>query len=487
MDHLTTTGVSTGPGSGAGLFRTPPQDLQFSAADLRSVVGVLLRNAKVLVLLPLIGLGVAYGVLRVTPNTYKSTIDILVVDPKQQPEDGTKQRTLSPYEVNEAAIASEIEVITSQSAAVRVVQELGLDRDQEFLTSPLARILGPLGLSGLLPAPKPTKPSSPDMSAEVEQVAGALRERHVKVERQGSSYVLQISATSVDPDKAQRIATAMANAYITGQLEARYEATRRAIRWLKNRTEETRIKLLETETSIEKLKAESGLSDTGTGSNLSMQQITEMNTQLGQVRADLLDKKTRYEQVQNIVQTHGDIQTIPEVLSSAVIAQLRTQKAELVRKEADLRTRLGERLPEVQSVRSQIAETNAAINAELGPYPREPEERLPGCGATRKVPSRELGRPGGAAGRFGGGRQARRSQAHRGGRAKDLREFSRMFNDVQQGSSISQVGARVLSAATLPVGPSSPKRGMIYAIVVVLGAGDCDRHCLRPRVPPFRV
>jgi len=57
--------------------------------------------------------------------------------------------------------------------------------------------------------------------------------------------------------------------------------------------QDVRKRLLDTETEIEKLKAASGLSDAGTGSNINVQQITELNTQLGQARSDVLEKQTR--------------------------------------------------------------------------------------------------------------------------------------------------------------------------------------------------
>src|SRR5262249_46790200 len=154
---------------------------------------------------------------------------------------------------------------------------------------------------------------------------------------------VEISATAEDPATAQRIANGIAEAYRVTELEDRYEATRRALNWVRNRLEDMRGRLLETETAIEKLKAQSGLSDTGAGGNVNLQQITELNTQLGHARADALEKQARYEQARKIIEGNGDFQDIPEMQASSLLGQLRVQRADLSRREAELRARFGER------------------------------------------------------------------------------------------------------------------------------------------------
>jgi polysaccharide biosynthesis transport protein len=53
--------------------------------------------------------------------------------------------------------------------------------------------------------------------------------------RVGMSYVLDISYTANDPDRAAQIADAVADAYIVDQLDAKFHANRRASNWLQDR------------------------------------------------------------------------------------------------------------------------------------------------------------------------------------------------------------------------------------------------------------
>ena len=51
---------------------------------------------------------------------------------------------------------------------------------------------------------------------------------------------MDINFTSTSPGKAAQIANAIADAYITDQLESKYQATRRASKWLQDRIKELR-------------------------------------------------------------------------------------------------------------------------------------------------------------------------------------------------------------------------------------------------------
>ena len=60
------------------------------------------------------------------------------------------------------------------------------------------------------------------------------------VNRIGLTYVIQIGFRSYNAEHAAEIANAVADAYIIDQLEAKYQATRRASVWLQDRIKELR-------------------------------------------------------------------------------------------------------------------------------------------------------------------------------------------------------------------------------------------------------
>ena len=83
------------------------------------------------------------------------------------------------------------------------------------------------------------------------------------VRRLGLTYVLEISFRSPDREKAARIANAVAQAYVTEQLNVKYEAARRASSWLQERIAELRNQSSNAARAVEDYKEKNNIVDTG--------------------------------------------------------------------------------------------------------------------------------------------------------------------------------------------------------------------------------
>jgi succinoglycan biosynthesis transport protein ExoP len=466
MDDISPHMRRTRPLAQASL-QAPLHDNQLSTADLRSIIGILLRNLKIILAIPMIAVAVAYGILQFVQPQYKSTTEILAIDIKRT-NDPASDRRLSLFDVDQSAVASEIAEIMSQSVATRVVKQLNLDADPEFLQSSFEAFIDNAGLAGIFKTSPTTKHSLKEESPELERATYELRERHLKVERQGLSYVLAITATSTNALKAQRIATAIAQAYVDAQREVQIEGRQRALKLLDQRLVDLRDRVLEAESAIEKLKAANGLIDTGNGTNTGTQAIGESNSQLSAAQADVAEKKARYEQALSIVKKNGDIQSIPEVMSSPVIVQLRAQRSDASRHEADLRSRFGDRFPEVASAQSQVGEVNAAIAAEVrriienmkNSYAVAVQRELT-IKASFEQKTLQRGDPTAIVKLA---ELKRTADADR----KIYEEFLTKVNDLQQISTLDQPGARIIAAASIPNAPSYPRKTLAYLLVIVL-------------------
>jgi exopolysaccharide transport family protein len=451
--------------------RPRPRDDRFSTADLRWFSGALLRNLTLVLALPVIAAGLAYGILHFVKPLYGSTTEILAVDIKRV-NDPVSDRRLSPFDLDQAALASEIALIMSQSVAMRVVKQLKLDTDPEFLHSPFETFFKEVRLStGLALPPTNITPAADGTSQDLERAIYELRERHLKVERQGLSYVLAISATSTDPLKAERIATAVAQAYVDVQIEVRIDGRRRAVKLLEQRLNELRARVLDAELAMEKLKAANGLIDTGNGANIGTQAIGASSSQLIAAQAEVEERKARYEQARSVVDKGGDIQSIPDVMASPVISLLRGQIADAMRHEAELRSRFGARYPEVGVAQSQVSEVRGAINAEVhrvlenmknsysvavqreqairANLEQKTEKRADSDAVVRLA---EL---------------KRRADADR----KIYEEFLAKANDLEEISALDLPGTRIITAATVPTAPRSPRKTLIYAVAVIMALG----------------
>ena len=177
------------------------------------------------------------------------------------------------------------------------------------------------------------------------------------------AYVLFVTTTSQSPIMAQRLALTIAKDYLASQREARQEALERVATWLKGRVDSLQSQALEAEASIEKLKAESETGATEL-SNLREQQIGELNTELTKARAEVDEKRARLEQVRRVIETNGDIQSIPELTASATLTELRRRLVEQNSRATDLQNKLGERHLQVIAIRAELAAITQQMNAE---------------------------------------------------------------------------------------------------------------------------
>ena len=443
-------------------------DADDASFDLRSMVGVLLRRWKLVLAIPVTAVILTSAVLSFIKPQYKSTVEILAADPKQR-TNVAEERRLSSLEVDAAAMASEVAVISSKSIALRAARDLGLDYDPEFQpkTSVFSELLDRLGLASE-PAVSLAGPIGD--SVALDRAATELQ-RHTTVERVQFSYVLAVSVTSFDPEKAQRLAAAIANAYIEDQRQAQQEAVKRATDWLTGRIDEMRARVINTETQIEKLRAESGLIDIGGqgNTNLSQQQTADVNNQLVIARADVAEKKARYEQAQRIVNGKGEIQAIPEVVSSPVIGQLRAQQADVSRKEAELATHFGERYPDLVNVRSQMKDISKAIDGEVARIVANLRNAYEVAQQREQSVEKSLGTLTDDRSKSNAAVKLQELQRIDDADRRLYQTFLSSFNDVSQRATLSEVTARIITPAIMPNFPSSPRRNLILAFAFALG------------------
>ncbi len=337
-------------------------DAQATPIDLLALLATMLRHWKLIFVSTLFSLAAAYGVLKIVPSAYKSTVEILVYDPQRQ-IDAAVQKPISPFvdDVGLEAMNTEIDVLKSKSVALRVAAELGLDQDPEFE--------GRGGLAALIRFPSfrglgqtfndRTQPigTDEDRAERLDRAADALIQ---KMQVWQESYILFVSATSHSPIKAQRLAATIAKDYLAGQREARQEALQRVAGWLKGRVENLQSRVLETESEIEKLKADSNIDD-AESSNLREQQITELNKQIMTARADVDEKSARLQQARHVIDTNGDVEGIQELTSSTTLTALRQKQAELNLRAIDLQNKLGGQHIKVVATRTELAGINKQI------------------------------------------------------------------------------------------------------------------------------
>jgi capsular exopolysaccharide synthesis family protein len=195
----------------------------------------------------------------------------------------------------------------------------------------------------------------------INRVRGALA-----VSRAGLGRVLDISITWVDPNRAAQLASAVADAYVVDQLDARLESAKRASGWLSDRLVELRRQLSDSEEALAKFREEHGLTRSGPTVALNDQQLADLNGKLVAARADVAEKKARVNFLNELAEGKKTIGSLPDSLvsTSSVIGALRTKLMETSQREADLLARYDSRYPAVVNVQAEKRDIQRSIVAE---------------------------------------------------------------------------------------------------------------------------
>jgi len=291
----------------------------------------------------------------VMPHEYTAVTQILIdpTDLRAVANDLTPSNQMSDAALLQ--VESQVRVLTSDNVLRRVIKSEGLDNDLEFARgeSPLRALLeGVIGPSKSAVTPDKT--------------LAALNElkRRVKVKRADRTYVVDVSVTSKDPEKAARIANAVAQAYLTDQTQVRADNARQISQSLTARLNELKNRVREAEERVQAFKASNGIVGAN-GQLVNEQQLSDINNQLGAARARVAEAKARLEQVEVVQRSKGEIGAFPEALQSQTITALRGQYAEIVRREAEQMTTLGARHPAVIEIEAQAERIRQMITDEV--------------------------------------------------------------------------------------------------------------------------
>ena len=398
----------------------------------------------------------------------------ILLDPRKQNLLGPEAIT-SELILDSSSIDGQIALIKSRSLLTRVVDDEKLALELGFGAEPSPSLLSQLRSRMPWEDSSDSDLSTQNALTDEQQKSarGTLRavrvlQRQISVTRVGRSNVLEIRYTSSDRQKAAQIANALANAYITDQLESRYQAARRVSEWLADRIARLGNELRASEAEVARFRSENKLVGAVTGT-LGEQQLSELNAKLVTARAESAEKKAKYDQAQRIIAEGGNLQSVPDVIRSVVISALRSKQAEISQREADLVAKYGERHPAVVNVRAERQDNDRQIRAEVSRIITNLQNDYD-VAKTREVSlEQSLG--------VGGQGGANNDVAMR------LRELERTLNtnktlyesflsrakisDEQANLEVRQV--RIIATAIVPSAPSYPSKVLFASLGLILG------------------
>jgi polysaccharide biosynthesis transport protein len=420
---------------------------------LKRLFATLSRRRIFIAMSALFGMGLAFLVTLLIPTLYTTSASVLVDTRSRYIMQ--QQDVVGRMGTESAAIESEVEVLQSLALLERVVKTLGLEQDPEF--------------SGMSPADS----SVIDENARVLRVQNAIikLQKMGRSKRVGLTYLIDVSMSSRSAQKAALIATTIAQTYLTQQMESKNEATRRANTWLNDRVEEQRKNLMKADEAVEAYKVAYNLIGNTASERLPERQIQQLNEELANARSRTSEALVKYEQLRNAsrlgVQAAA---SFVEVQSSPMIQGLRTQAADLTRREAELLSRYGDKHPKLIQIRAELKDVRRQIQDEITRIVATARNELETARSRQEAYEANLAEV--------KNQSANSNQA--GIRLKELereaettrvlfQSFLQRAKETSSQENLQQADARLVSAASVPQTISQPKRALMVAAGLIIG------------------
>lgn len=378
--------------------------------------------------------------------TYTTTAAVALESRQEQVVD--IESVMTGLSGDQATINTEVEVIRSRELMQKLVAQLNLVEDPEFNPSlaPEPKYSLSKGIAwlraqvqGPLPAPRPVS----DQMLLDEVINNVLKAISVSNVRQ--SYVFQITAVTEDPEKSARIANTLAELYIRDQLDVKFAATEKATEFLTERVSQLQGELEAAESAAKAFNAGTDLVSPEALVGLN-RQIKELRDRLGEARASEAQAQTRVTALEEAAAT-GDLPRMAELADDRTLDRIAT----LLRNNPGTdRATFTERYEQIVARARLEADRAAAQIAALQSTIAQQEAQIDRQSADL-VKLQQLER------------EAEASRLIYEYFLNRLKETS-----VQQG--IQQADSRLLSRAVVPLSPSAPRKSMILALSLVLGA-----------------
>jgi capsular exopolysaccharide synthesis family protein len=199
---------------------------------------LLRRHLPVMVLITAVTVAIAFLFIALATPRYTATATILI-SPHRVVSSGSKG--LADNRGDDAVIESQASLMQTPFALQRVVEHLNLAADPEFTAR--RTLIDRIGSMF-------RRPSSVSASRTLAKAAETLK-RTLKINRRGSTYLIDISASSKDRTKAVLIANAVARTYLDDQAQSRYEANKGLADWLRKRLREMESRMTESEKGVQ--------------------------------------------------------------------------------------------------------------------------------------------------------------------------------------------------------------------------------------------
>jgi chain length determinant protein EpsF len=381
----------------------------------------------------------------IIPKTYTANTTLLVDVKDEQ----TLANVLVPARAQAGYMQTQVEIITSQKVARKVVQTLKL------ADSPTAR-------AGFQ--------EETDGRGAIEDWLAENMLKRLKTDTSQSSTI-QVIYSANDPKFAAIIANAFAKAYIETTLELRVEPTRQAAVWFDEQIKTLRANLEQAQAKLTAFQKEKGIVAADEKFDVESTRLSELSTQFNQAQNQTYDMLTRQRQGQQVLAKGISPEDLPEVLANPYIQAIKT---DILRGDAKLKeigTQLGVSHPQYQRQMSENQSLREKLEQEMKKVVSGLEN------STRQNVQREGELRGAIASQRSRVMNLKQARDQIAVLMRDVETAQRAYDSAMQRSTVSKIDSRasqtnvaILNPAIEPLKPARPKLWLNITLSIIIGS-----------------
>ena len=319
----------------------PSKDILRKETHLSDYLVILDRRKWIIITAIVVTMAAAFLYIRLRgkePNIYKAQVKVLI-EPRDM-QDMVFYRSVQDISLD---MSTQMELIKTTPVIVSVVKKLELTKYPE-------------GTPEFMYATKQLQASIDIKFAE--SLDKSVRNPYIL------NRIIIISVIDLDPYKAQKLANAVAQAYIDYDRLSRFQAGQDAIRWLTDQLADLKIKLQTSESSFQDFKSREGIVTLDSKRTEELTQISQLSSNYMDIRLNLVKIETIINKTES--DKNSDLNIPVALLNNDTLKQLGNQ---LSSQEAELDSKrkqgFTDKYPEVIKLKNSIQSTKHGILAEL--------------------------------------------------------------------------------------------------------------------------
>lgn len=259
-------------------------------------------------------------------------------------------------------LQTQVNVLKSDTLALRVIKELNLADAREFnpdapIRTQLSRLLHRGGSD-----PAPSQPA----------IVRKFK-RNLTVDATSGTRLITVSYTDPDPQMAARIVNQLVSDFVEYNFQVRYNATSKATEFLSQQLVDLKSQVEKSQERTVQLQKESGIFGEDEHHNIVITRLEQLNSEVTATEADRIVKEAVYKLSRSgnpelVIGMLGGIHTEPAAPGSAnalaLLTNLLQQEANLNAEYADAAVKYGPAYPRLIQIKERLDSVRSSIVAE---------------------------------------------------------------------------------------------------------------------------